>query len=276
MKTLLKFRKNYYSQNGEDGVIEEILKRLGIENGWFVDCGAWDGKQFSNTFFLLEKGWRGVDIEGDRKKYDDLLKTAAEFPNRLFTICANVNLKGDNLLDSLLSNTLVPTDFELLNIDIDSYDWWVWKTVKNYSPKIIIIEIDSSIPPGIRYVQPPGLTGLPGFSSGASFTSTLLLGKQKGYELVCHTGNLIFVRKDLIAKLNLPYEELKIPQSLFVEDWLIGKTLIFAKAHFLFALLISNIKTKFAKNIPFALKIYHLFGIKPFMKRLKAYINKRR
>jgi len=44
MKTLLRYRKDYYSQNGEDGVIEEILKRIGIKQGYFVDVGAWDGK----------------------------------------------------------------------------------------------------------------------------------------------------------------------------------------------------------------------------------------
>lgn len=72
MKTLIKYRKNYYSQNGEDGVIEEILKRMGIKQGWFVEFGAWDGKYLSNTYALVEKGWKGVEIEGDKTKFEKL------------------------------------------------------------------------------------------------------------------------------------------------------------------------------------------------------------
>ena len=65
MSSLINFRKNLYSQDGEDGVIEEIFKRLSINKGTFVEFGAWDGKYLSNTFALLQKNWAGVYIEGD-------------------------------------------------------------------------------------------------------------------------------------------------------------------------------------------------------------------
>jgi len=222
MKTLLKFRKNIYSQAGEDGIIEEILKRLSIQDGWFVEFGAWDGKYLSNTYALLKQGWKGVYIEGDKKKFEDLQKTASEFPNKLFPICAFVGLKGEFLLDSLLSKVNIPSEFEILSIDIDSYDWHVWKSVEKYSPKIVIIEINSSTPPDIKYIQPPGRTDLPFLKCGSSFIPMLELGKEKGYELVCHTGNMIFVRRDLIPKLNLPADELENPYTLFITEHLMG------------------------------------------------------
>jgi hypothetical protein len=31
------YAKNIYSQNGEDEIIEELLKRLNINNGWVCD-----------------------------------------------------------------------------------------------------------------------------------------------------------------------------------------------------------------------------------------------
>jgi len=69
------YSRDVYSQNGEDGIIEELLKRLNINNGWVCEFGAWDGIYLSNTFNLVEKGFNAVFIEGDVNKYNDLLNT---------------------------------------------------------------------------------------------------------------------------------------------------------------------------------------------------------
>ena len=75
---LIEYRDNKYSQNGEDGIIGEICRRLGIAAGWFVEFGAWDGKNLSNCYNLVaHHGWSGVFIEGNPQKYEDLLKTQA-------------------------------------------------------------------------------------------------------------------------------------------------------------------------------------------------------
>jgi len=75
---LLEYRDDKYSQSGEDGIIEEICYRLGINQGWFVEFGAWDGKHHSNTYNLLaNKGWQGVLMECDPERYKALLHTKA-------------------------------------------------------------------------------------------------------------------------------------------------------------------------------------------------------
>lgn len=204
MKTLWKYRKDYYSLSGEDGIIEEILRRLQIKNGWFVEFGAWDGKKWSNTFHLLEQGWEGIDIEGDLERFKDLTKVAKDFP-KLHIMEKMVSTKGDNRLDNLLSQFPIPHGFEVLSIDIDYNDYWVWKAFQNYKPKIVIIEINSRIRPGIESTE----------NCKTSFTSMINLGKQKGYTPVCHTGNIIFVRNDLVKELNLTQKELDNPNSLF-------------------------------------------------------------
>lgn len=210
MKPLIQFAWNRYSQNGEDGIIEELCRRLKIGAGWFVEFGAWDGKHLSNTYNLLSRGgWSGVHIEGDPQKYQTLLATQKEFPGRLFTICSMVGWEGDNRLDRLLVQTPIPRDFDLLSIDIDSYDWQVWNAVIEYRPRIVVIENNPVLLPHVMQLHDP-----PRYC-GASFSSLVELGKNKGYTLVCHTGNCIFVRSELVATLELDSMVIQNPEKLF-------------------------------------------------------------
>ena len=198
---LMKFGFNIYSQNGEDGVIKELLSRLKIENGWVCEFGAWDGKEFSNTFCLIEKGFNGVYIEGDTTKYNDLLKTVEEYRN-IIPINAFVDYKdNENSLDNLLKNTDIPYDFDILSIDVDSFDYQIWKSFVNYKPKIVIIEINSGINTDVEdYIHTPGVY------QGTSFRPMFNLGLEKGYKFILHTGNMFFIRNDLFDKLNINYD----------------------------------------------------------------------
>jgi len=233
---LLNHRSNIYSQNGEDGVLSEILKRLNLDknNLWCVEFGAWDGMHLSNTFALVERNnWNAIYIEGDKTKYNDLLKTAQNYKN---IIPINKFVESDNnhknSLDNILLGTSLPNDYELLSIDIDSYDLAIFNAYEG-RPKIVVIEINSSIPPGI-FQWHNGKKFV-----GNSFSSTLTVAKDKGYTLVCHTGNMIFVRNDIISKLNLDESIIKYPERLFRDDWISLK-----KQSFL-----SKIKTKLKKFV---------------------------
>jgi hypothetical protein len=119
-----------------------------------------------------------------------LLKTCEEYPN-IHPIHARVEPEGDSRLDAILSSTNIPHEFEVLSIDIDSCDYQVWKSVVEYSPKIVVIEINSTI-------SPINSTHIHGDANeGTAFLPMLTLGQEKGYTLICHTGNLVFLRNDL-------------------------------------------------------------------------------
>jgi hypothetical protein len=184
------YRKNVYSQNGEDGIIAEILRRLQISNGYVCEFGAADGKKYSNTFALIERGFKGVYIEADERWYPFLLDTCQQYPN-ILPIKSKVMTEGESSLDNILSKTPMPINFDVLSIDIDSYDYQVWDSVKKYRPKIVIIEINGGIDPTARNIIPNP------WQSGTGFWPMRALGESKGYNLICHTGNLIFVRSDL-------------------------------------------------------------------------------
>ncbi len=212
---LNKYAKNIHSQNGEDGIIAEIFYRLKLSDKsdlWCVEFGAWDGIYLSNTFLLVEMGWNSVYIEGDPFRYKDLLKTVQKFPKITPIKSFVARDSGDhNSLDNLLRKTSIPKEFELLSIDIDSYDCDVWESLTNYEPKVVIIEINSSIPPGILWRHSNK-------TQGSTFSSTLKVGVKKGYTLVCHTGNLIFVRNDLVDLLKLPKKFVDYPELLFLNE----------------------------------------------------------
>ena len=218
---LIEYRKNVYSQNGEDGVLEEIFKRINVGSSnnekWCVEFGAWDGKHLSNTFHFVEQGWNAVYIEGDKEKFRDLLETVKQYP-KIKPINAMVGFEesDSNNLNNLLSGTKIPEDFDLLSIDIDSFDLAVWQCFVG-KPKVVIIEINSSIEPGILQWH----DGI--FCQGNSFSSTIKVAEDKGYMLVCHTGNLVFLREDLVQMIGLDNRSIHFPETLFLNNWLSSK-----------------------------------------------------
>jgi hypothetical protein len=197
-----KYSNNIYSQNGEDGIIEELLKRLEINQGWVCEFGAWDGKHLSNTYNLVTKGFNAVYIEGDENRYKDLLKTVEKYPN-IVPIKAFVDHNdSENSLDNLLNNTIIPNDFDILSIDIDSFDYQIWKSLKLYKPKLVIIEINSSVK-----VNNNEHIHTPGKYQGTGFKPTYDLGLEKGYKFILHTGNMFFIREDMFDKLDIKYDD---------------------------------------------------------------------
>ena len=206
-----KYNKNIHSQNGEDGIIEELLKRLEINTGWVCEFGAWDGIYLSNTFNLVQKQFNAVFIEGDKDKYKDLLKTVETYPNIIPVNAFIEHNNTDNSLDNILKQTNIPIDFDILSIDIDSYDYQVWKSLEIYKPKIVIIEINSSIK-----VNNEVHIHTPDKYQGTSFKPTYNLGIEKGYTFILHTGNMFFIRNDLFDKLDIKYND---PLENFRSHW---------------------------------------------------------
>ena len=72
--SLLNFYGNIHSQIGQDGILQEIFKKLNLKKGFFCEFGAWDGIYLSNCRKLVEEGWAGVFIEGNEKRFKDLQK----------------------------------------------------------------------------------------------------------------------------------------------------------------------------------------------------------
>jgi hypothetical protein len=190
--------RNVYSQTGEDGVIDWVFSRMTPRHRICVEFGAWDGRNLSNTFNLVEnKDWSAVYIEADPKKFEALKRTAAAYP-KIAPVCCFVEASGENSLDRILERQGIPDDFDLLSIDVDGPDYDIWESVTRYRPGLVVIEHNPTFPVGTEFID----RGAREFI-GSSATSLNILAAKKGYgQLGCTRGNSFFLRNDLFDALD--------------------------------------------------------------------------
>jgi hypothetical protein len=216
--TYHQFCKNIYSQNGEDGIIEALLKDLGVERGTFCEFGAGNGIYCSNTLKLIQTGnFRGIAIEPDLSKFKKLQQNYASYSNvQIFN--GMVTATGKSSLYQWLKRGKLPLDLDLLSIDIDGDDYNVWNSLVAYHPKIVIIEtnpyrdpvfeeLPGTISAAYKDLDPLTGSNTPNLkAAGCSFMSTIKLGMSKGYIPIAFTGNVTFIRADLCERLStFPY-----------------------------------------------------------------------
>jgi hypothetical protein len=198
-----------FSQNGEDGVIAEILRRIGVGNRFFVEFGI-GGAIEGNCVFLADVlGWSGVFAEPELDAFAQLERKYHANPH-VTTIRALIT--QDNVEDWFTSAN-IPTEFDVLSIDVDGNDYWIWRAIDHYSPRIVVIEYNGSLDLHSQVVQPPDATARWTGTEyyGASLSALRTLGETKGYSLA-HTDlcgvNAFFVRSDLCWE---PFDAASVP-----------------------------------------------------------------
>ena len=198
-----------FSQFEEDGKLLYIFSIIGMGNKTFVDLGSHDGINSNCANLLVHFGWRGLFVDADKtviergksfyKKYPDPWNYQPEFVHSMITK-ENVN--------TLISQSKIGTEIELLSIDIDGNDYWIWKQISVINPKVVIIE--SQVAFGFERVAIPYSENInldvaqPYY--GASTAALCELASQKGYRLVGANqyGNNLFFVQNGIAENELP------------------------------------------------------------------------
>jgi len=215
MENLLQFKKNAYSQNGEDGIIEEIFRRLGISSGSCCEFGAWDGIHFSNTRNLILKGWIGVMIEGDKEKFQALVENYKSNDKvHCFSdlVDYSKNTLGNIFDRNGLSGLKLSIDF--LCIDIDGFDYYIFKYL-DIDPKVICVEVNAGHNPESEKELDEDIAQK---NIGQPFTVFTKLANARGYELVVYSGNAFYVKSDLVSRYNLPVLSPKEAYLNFLES----------------------------------------------------------
>jgi hypothetical protein len=202
MGDLTCFEYSVFSQNGEDGIICELLTRTGEGSRSFVEFGIETGVEGNCVFLAEVRGWNGLFMEGSK---DDFEALARRWRGRQSIQTRQAMVRPENI-NALLDEAAVPAEPTIVSIDIDGNDYYVWQALER-KPRIVIVEYNSALPlrREERLVQPYADAGWAGTEFfGASLGALEKLGSEKGYSLV-HTDligvNAFFVRNDLASSL---------------------------------------------------------------------------
>lgn len=190
-----------FSQNGEDGVIAAIFERIGAESRHFVEFGIGSGVEGNCVFLAQVLGWSGLFIESSETDFRAL--------SQLYRSAPRVTIRRERVttrnIEALLTQGGVPSDFDILSIDIDGNDYWIWEAMKSHSPRVVVIEYNGSLDPASSLVQPyrPDLSWDRSDCFGASAGAICSLAVRKGYTPIytdiCGV-NLFAIRNDLLGR----------------------------------------------------------------------------
>ena len=194
---LLAERFGYLSQNDEDGLLLALFKRIGTTDRRFVEIGC--GMNGGNSGFLAQEcGWSGLMVDA---KTESIEKVTVRFKGHpVKTVKQRVSREGVN---AMLEKFGFTGEIDLVSIDIDGMDYWVWEALTACSPRVVAIEYNWLFG-GERAVTIPyssefdlGAIGNRGYR-GASLAALAHLGRAKGYRLVAtERVNAFFLRNDL-------------------------------------------------------------------------------
>jgi hypothetical protein len=189
------YEQRVFSQQGEDGVLAALFQVIGTTTRFYVEFGVEDGSQRNTRYLAERRGWRGLLVDG-----------AFENPT--------INLRRDFVtaenINQIFAKYDVPEEFDLLSIDIDGNDYWVWRRLSGaYRPRVVMVEYNASVGPHERrtIAYDPAFVWSGTDYFGASLAALEQLGASKGYRLLgCEsTGvNAFFVRSDLLGERLVP------------------------------------------------------------------------
>lgn len=179
------FVENVYSQNGEDGILAEVFRRIGTTNRWCFEVGAADGTWFSNTRRLVDAGWNAVLVEADAEKYAKLGQLAhtpgGAHGNHVIAVNEAITPTGAHSLDAILERQGVfPRQPDLGIIDIDGDDYYVFLNLLWHRPRVLVVEFDpnedKSFVPERGSGRQAGLDAILSVAAARSYGVVLVVG----------------------------------------------------------------------------------------------------
>jgi hypothetical protein len=198
-----------HSQSGEDGLLLLVFAVIGTTNRRCVEICAGDGIECNTANLIINHGWTGLLVDGN--------KARLERGRKFYSQCQDTRIwppylqqhwvTRENINDILASQNYMG-EIDLLSLDMDGNDYWIWQAIDIIDPRVVILEYQSAWGPDERLTQryqedfdfqtvkaPPVLP-----RCGASLGAFVSLAREKGYRLVgcnhlCY--NAVFVKQGI-------------------------------------------------------------------------------
>ena len=193
------FGHKCFSQDDEDGITLEIIKRLNISKGTYAEFGVADGLE-NNTLILASLGWKGFWVSGGNLAFN--------YSNAKNFKYIQAWITKDNISDLTQTglNFLNIGQVDVASLDLDGNDYYFIESLleNNFKPKLFIVEYNSKFPPGIHFKIKYNERHIWKGDDylGASITSFVELFSRFNYSLICcnsHTGvNAFFIQNEFL------------------------------------------------------------------------------
>lgn len=198
-----------YSQTGEDGILLYVFALIGVTNRRSIELCCGEGIQCNTANLIINHGWRGLLLDGDKQKLDK--------GRAFYRSCRDTCIAPPKLVDAWITRENINDiiryhnfagSIDLLSLDMDGNDYWIWQALDVAEPRVVILEYQSGWGPEARVTQKyvedfhtssvVAPQGVP--HNGASLGAFVALANDKGYRLVgCerHCFNAVFIKRGI-------------------------------------------------------------------------------
>lgn len=196
-----------HSQFEEDGILLYLFSMIGTTNKIAIEICAGNGIECNTANLIINHGWNGFLFDGG---LDNVEKGRAYFASQKNTflwppIFTQVWITAENV-NEVIRNVGINGEIDLLSLDIDGMDYWIWKAIDCIQPRVVVCETHNVIGADKSLTAPYNanfVAKTPDYH-GASLSAMSKLASEKGYRL---TGthrygfNAFFIRNGIAEDL---------------------------------------------------------------------------
>jgi hypothetical protein len=196
-----------FSQFGDDGIIQYVVREADVRAKACVELGVGDYTEANTRLLLVKDGWRGLICDCNDRALRRVRWDPISWQCDLTIVSSFVT--RDNI-DGLLADHGFSGEIGLFSIDVDGNDYFVWSALTAAQPTVVVAEYNAtfgaelavSVPYNPRFSR--FAAHYSGLYWGASLRALDTVARAKGYSLVgCNSAgnNCYFVRNDRLGRL---------------------------------------------------------------------------
>jgi hypothetical protein len=204
-KNINDYEFKIFSQFGDDGIIQYLIKNIAIENDIFIEFGVENYLESNTRFLMMNNNWSGFVMDSSEEAMNSLKKQDWYWR---YNLTHKVAFIDKNNVNELLANTSF-SNIGLLHIDLDGNDYHILSEIDllKLNPAILIMEYNSVF--GIeRAITVPYREDFSRTRAhytnlfwGASLAALNYAASSKGYSLIgCNIAgnNAYFIRNNIL------------------------------------------------------------------------------